>query len=186
MERSKFENEHIYYSLDCIHNAICSNRQIQFQYYRWNGKVQKVFRHNNQIYQVSPWAVCVDNEKYYMIAYDEKKNKLKTYRADKMMYVSMTNIARVGESAYKKVDMEKYTVQHFGMFGGEMKNVVIVLSDKMTDVFVDRFGRDIHFSETGNMKYPYQTTVEVCMSDKFLAWIIALGDEVRIIVCWYS
>ena len=77
--------------------------------------------------------------------------------------------------------MSKYTVQHFGMFGGEMQNVVIVLSEKMIDVFVDRFGKDIRFSKTGDQKYPYRTTVEVCMSDKFLAWIIALGDEVKII-----
>ena len=77
--------------------------------------------------------------------------------------------------------MSKYTVQHFGMFGGEMQNVVIVLSEKMIDVFVDRFGKDIRFSKTGDQKYSYRTTVEVCMSDKFLAWIIALGDEVKII-----
>lgn len=181
MMRCKFENEHIYYSLDAIHTAICSNKKIEFQYFRWNYKLQKVFRHNNQIYKVSPWAVCVDNEKYYMIAYDELEHKLKTYRADKMMYVNPIEESRLGREEFEKVDMSKYTVQHFGMFGGEMQNVVIVLSEKMIDVFVDRFGKDIRFSKTGDQKYPYRTTVEVCMSDKFLAWIIALGDEVKII-----
>ena len=34
---------------------------------------------------------------------------------------------------------------------------------------MDRFGKDIRFSKTGDQKYPYRTTVEVCMSDKFLA-----------------
>ena len=181
MMRCKFENEHIYYSLDAIHTAICSNKKIEFQYFRWNYKLQKVFRHNNQIYKVSPWAVCVDNEKYYMIAYDELEHKLKTYRADKMMYVNPIEESRLGREEFEKVDMSKYTVQHFGMFGGEMQNVVIVLSEKMIDVFVARVGQDTRFSQPGAQKSPYRTTVEVGRSEKFLAWIIALGDEVKII-----
>ena len=74
----------------------------------------------------------------------------------------------------------KYQKHHFIIQIGD-GDIEIVLSDKMIDVFVDRFGRDIRFSKTGDQKYPYRTTVEVCMSDKFLAWIIALGDEVKII-----
>ena len=83
------------------------------------------------------------------------EHKLKTYRADKMMYVNPIEESRLGREEFEKVDMSKYTVQHFGMFGGEMQNVVIVLSEKMIDVFVDRFGKDIRFSKTGDQKHPY-------------------------------
>ena len=72
--RVKTVNEHIYYNVDKIHNAISENKKISFQYFKWeldttNGnKIVKTARKNGEAYRVSPWALCWDDENYYLIA----------------------------------------------------------------------------------------------------------------------
>jgi predicted DNA-binding transcriptional regulator YafY len=64
------------------------------------------------------------------------------------------------------------------MFGGEEKKVTIKATNDMVGVMIDRFGKDIiivpededHFS----------ITVNVAVSEQFIGWIIALGENVKI------
>ena len=62
--RVKTMNENVYYSVDCIHEAINNDRQISFQYFTWNAQKKEELKHDGKIYHVSPWALCWDDEKY--------------------------------------------------------------------------------------------------------------------------
>ena len=87
--RIKTMNESIYYNIDAIHAAIGLNQQIKFQYFHWNVKKEMELRKDGAFYQVSPWALCWDNENYYMIAYDAEAEKIKHYRVDKMIKIAI-------------------------------------------------------------------------------------------------
>lgn len=89
LNRLKTENEEIYYSVDKIHSAIYNNKKIQFQYAEWTPKKELRFRKNGMFYKISPWVLTWDDEKYYLIAFDDVAGKVKHYRVDKMKHLDI-------------------------------------------------------------------------------------------------
>ena len=178
-DRIKNMNDSIYDTTDVIHTAINENKMIAFQYFSWNVKKEMELRHDGAYYEVSPWALFWDNDKYYMVAYDFNDRKIKHYRVDKMLNVSLTDKKRKGVKAFEKLNKSTYTQKHFGMFGGEKVTVTLECNNDMANVIIDRFGRNIDIKLVDDEKF--RVDVDVVMSDKFLAWVIALGGEVKVV-----
>ncbi len=177
--RIKNMNDSIYRTTDVVHKAINDNKMVTFQYFSWNIKKEPELRHDGAYYEVSPWALFWDNDKYYMVAYDFKDRKIKHYRVDKMLNVSITDKKRKGVTVFNKLDKSTYTQKHFGMFGGEEITVTLECNNDMANVIIDRFGRNVDIKLVDDEKF--RVDVDVVMSDKFLAWVIALGGEVKIV-----
>ena len=85
--RIKAMNESIYYNIDRLHSAINAAVQIRCQYGQWNLDQEMELRRGGDWYQVSPWALTWDNEKYYLVAFDAAANMIKHYRVDKMLHI---------------------------------------------------------------------------------------------------
>ena len=66
-------------------------------------------KHEGAYYSVSPWALCWDDEKYYLIGYDNRERKIKHFRVDKMMDVSVVYEERKGEEEFSKMQVSEYT-----------------------------------------------------------------------------
>ena len=75
--------------------------------------------------------------------------------------------------------MGKYTQKHFRMFGGELQTVTLRCENSMANVILDHFGRDTKLTKVDEEHF--EVSVEVAVSDQFFGWVIALGDNVRII-----
>ena len=176
--RVKTMNESIYYNVDRIHEAINADRSISFYYFQWNIKKEPVLRHDGKLYEVSPWGLMWDDENYYLVAYDSEDEIIRHFRIDKMLKITATERKREGKSVFKDFDMPKYTKSVFGMFRGETKKITIHADNSMAGVMIDRFGKDISMIPDG--KYSFHTRVDVMLSPQFLAWIISLGEGVRI------
>ena len=172
-------NESIYYNVDKIQTAIGQDKRIRFNYFQWNVKKEMVLRHDGARYEVSPWALAWDDENYYLIGYDHVDRKIKHYRVDKMLKISVVSDKREGRQEYEKRDSPKYSQKIFAMFGGEPGRVSLEAPAEMAGIFIDRFGKDIIMVPTGNDRF--RLNVEVEISDHFLGWIIALGPSVSII-----
>ncbi len=119
--RVKSMNESIYYTVDQLHEAIRSNRQVRFQYFNWNVKKDPELRHDGAWYQVSPWSLLWDDEYYYLVGYDSADEKIKHYRVDKMVKLSVTEERREGREAFQDFNTAKYSKSIFGMFGGAVQ-----------------------------------------------------------------
>ncbi len=176
--RVKTMNESIYYFVDDVHRAIAENRQISFEYMKWNTE-KKMERHREEPYIVSPWALTWDDENYYLIAYDEEADGIKHFRIDKMKSIKILDVKRTGKEQFKAFNLAKYSKMSFGMFGGNVTKVKISFADEMVGVFIDRFGTDIPI-RPAKMKGWSETSVEVALSDHFFGWIFALGPKVKI------
>ena len=176
--RIKAMNESIYYSVDMLHEAINLDRQIRFQYFRWNVRRQPELRHGGVWYQVSPWCLLWDDENYYLVAYDASDGKLKHYRVDKIVHRSVTDVPREGKDAFQKLDPATYTRGVFGMFGGELTRVTLEGRADMVGPLIDRFGKDITITPQENDRFT--ASVDVAVSRHFVGWIIALGDGIRV------
>ena len=176
--RIKSMNESIYYLVDMLHEAINADRQIRFQYFRWNVNKQQELRRSGAFYQVSPWCLLWDDENYYLAAYDAAEDKIKHYRVDKILHLSVADVPREGKAAYQKIDLATYTRSVFGMFGGELTRVTLEGRADMVGPLIDRFGKDITIVPREGGRFT--ANVEVAASRHFLGWIIALGDGVRV------
>lgn len=64
------------------------------------------------------------------------------------------------------------------MFGGDTECVTIKAANDKAGIFIDRFGKDIHFTKIDPEHFSLNVEVEV--SDLFLGWIFALGKDVQI------
>ena len=177
--RIKSMNESIYYNVDTLYEAIGADRQIRFKYVQWNIRKETSLRRDGVWYQVSPWALMWADENYYLVGYDAADDKIKHYRVDKMLKISLAAEKREGQDQYKKFNMPRYTKSLFGMFGGEETRVTLEAENSMVGVLIDRFGKDIIISPVDGTRF--RTTVTVAVSRQFLGWIIALGGGVKII-----
>ena len=176
--RVKTMNESIYYNVDMLHEAINAGKQIRFHYGQWNVQKKMELRRGGAWYQVSPWSLMWDNENYYLVAYDHNDRKIKHYRVDKMIHLSIADVPRDGKEAFRQFDAARYTRQIFGMFGGDVMQVSLEGRNDMVGVLIDRFGNDIMIVP-GDGEH-FTASVEVAVSRNFIGWIIGLGDGVRI------
>ena len=183
--RVKTVNEHIYYNVDKIHNAISENKKISFQYFKWeldttNGnKIVKTARKNGEAYRVSPWALCWDDENYYLIAYDSETEIIKHYRVDKMERIRLLKDERDGSELYKDFNPARYAKSVFSMFGGEECEVKLLVDNNFIGVIVDRFGSDLFIVK--HDEHSFTVSVNVMLSPQFYAWVFGLGGGVRIL-----
>lgn len=183
--RVKTVNEHIYYNVDKIHNAISENKKISFQYFKWdldttNGnKIVKTARKNGEAYRVSPWALCWDDENYYLIAYDSEAEIIKHYRVDKMERIRLLKDERDGSELYNDFNPARYAKSVFSMFGGEECEVKLLVDNNFIGVIVDRFGSDLFIVK--HDEHSFTVNVNVMLSPQFYAWVFGLGGGVRIL-----
>ena len=70
-DRVKSTNEGIYYNINSVNEAICSNRQISFLYYNYDEKKRKVFHNDRKPLVISPRALVWKDENYYVVGYYE-------------------------------------------------------------------------------------------------------------------
>ncbi len=178
-ERVKTMNEDILYNIDILHSAIAAKQKITFQYFNWNVKKEQVLKKDGNLYNVSPWALTWDDENYYLIAYDSEEQIIKHFRVDKMRVISMIPEQRQGKAEFDNFDMALYAKKMFGMFNGEEQTVKIECENRLAGVMIDRFGKEVMMipKDEGH----FTVSVRVAVSNQFLAWVIALGQGVRII-----
>ena len=176
--RIKSMNESIYYNVDEIHEAIATNRMIKCEYLQWNLE-KKLVPKRADPYIVSPWALCWNNENYYLIGYDSGADCIKHYRVDKMRNITVLDRKREGGKCFKAFDMAAYTTKNFGMFGGEEQTVKLEFDNDVVGVILDRFGTGVTIRPAAG-KGKSTVNVDVYVSDQFFGWIFGLGGKVII------
>lgn len=176
--RVKNMNESIYYAIDAIHTAIGEDKAIKFKYFSWNIKGEEEFRRAGAFYEVSPWALHFDDERYYLIGFDHDRKELRHYRVDKMREVSVVDMKRKGKTEFNKQDKAKYNEQYFRMYGGEFATVTLRCQNEMANVIIDQFGKDVNIIPQNDETFI--SRVNVAVSNQFLSWVIALGGGVLI------
>ena len=177
--RIKTVNENIYYNVDILHAAINDNSKIKFHYFQWNVNKEMELRRNGAYYCVSPWGLSWDDENYYLVAYDSEAEKIKHYRVDKMLRIGVTGEPREGKELFEKFDMAAYAKKMFGMFDGDEESVKIECHNQLAGVIIDRFGKDVRMMKSDAEHFV--ATVKVAVSKQFFAWVMALGNDAKII-----
>ena len=177
--RPKTVNEMIFESIDLIYRAMAENRQIHFQYCMWNVKKELVPRRNGKIYEVSPWSLTWSDDNYYLVAHEDETDKIKHYRVDKMKNMELSEKERHGREEFRDFDLAAFAKKTFGMFGGPDQYVTLQCENWLSNVVIDRFGRDVMLvpADEGH----FRVHVLVAVSDQFYAWVTGLGSGIQIV-----
>lgn len=176
-DRVKTQSNTSIYSIDAIHAAINNRRKLSFKYFDYNGEKKKVFRHGGGLYITTPCALLWDDEKYYLVAYDEEAGKIKNFRVDKMQDVNVLDEHGAKNEAVEKFDPGAYSKKIFGMYGGVEELVTIECREHLAGPMIDRFGTEPLFTKTD---FGFKFSVRVMVSPTFFSWVLGFGEDIRI------
>lgn len=177
--RLKNMNESVFYTVDGLSSAISGNHSVMFRYYEYNLRKEHVFRKHGAYYHVSPYALILDNENYYLLGYDEEDEVMKHFRVDKIASLQERTDRRKGADAFKAIDLSRYTSMMFGMYHGEKRQVRLIFANHLVGAVIDRFGKEIRITEEDDGHFSF--LAEVSVSPQFFGWLMSFGDEASVL-----
>ena len=176
--RGKTDNKSTIYSIDTIHTAINSSKQIKFRYFRYDSNKERVYGHGGEYYFVSPISLIWREENYYLVAYDKASGEVRNYRVDRMQNAEVLAEDSDPKASEHRLDSAEYSKKIFGMFGGEEVGVTLECSEDMANNIIDRFGSEIPFIKGDGS---FRVNVRVIVSPVFYAWVMGFGSKIKII-----
>ena len=191
-DRVKTSNKAVLNNISTINDAMSRRldgephdpEKISFQYLKYSisDMGQQVERRKGQKYTVSPYKLLINDGNYYLLAFDDYKQDMRTYRVDRMKNVRFTGEPREGAEAFAAIDLKSYTKRVFSMFGGKQERVVIRFINPLLDAVVDRFGNDrgsVWYEKLDDTHFTVATQVEI--SDQFFGWVLGFGKKAKIL-----
>lgn len=175
--RIKPHNEKVYYIIDGIQNAILESHQIQFQYYEYTQKKERILKHDGYFYKLDPYALEWKNDHYYLIGYSHKHHGLAHFRVDRLAGVEILESTYIPQPDF---DVADYTNKMIDMFASDSTVCVELLCEnRFMKTIVDDYG------ETA-ATCPYDSNhfvvkVEVNPSGTFYGWVFKFMGGIKII-----
>ena len=178
---TKSTNEHIYYTVNEIANAINDKKKIEFTYFKYDTSHERAYRTDSagemKIYKVSPYATVFSDDKYYLLCYDDKHGTMSHYRVDRMEKVKVLDEDITPTPDTVDFDVQRHKRQVFSMYTGERKNVTFEADVSLIDVIFDKFG-SVKMTSKGD-KIVFESDVQV--SPMFLAWCCSFGNKLKVV-----
>ena len=179
--RIRSMNDKVFHNLDVIYSAISQNLKLSFQYMRWTPQKKMEYFRAGKLFDASPYAISLNDNKYYLVAYDSRTEELRHYRIDRMSNIQLIQEQRAGKELFKTFNVVEHTQKTFGMFNGEEHSVAIEFPDSMAGVFIERFGNSASIRPSFDRKGYSVVRAKISVSPQFFGWILGLGDSVKIL-----
>lgn len=180
-DRIRSVNERVVKDADRIHEAIATDRKIEFRYFHYTPSKDnpKSYSKSGQAYKVSPYALLWNDGNYYLYAYTEKK-KFRMFRVDRMERISVPLLEpREGKAEFNKQDVIVQKAKVFGMYRGEEYTVRLRARNELADAVIDQFGKDIIMIPADSEHFTFTAPVEI--SPPFFAWVATFGRRMKIL-----
>lgn len=87
-ERIKTDNPKLLYIIDVINEAIGIAMKIKFQYQEYDADKKPVCKNDGEWYILSPIAMLWNDDRYYLLGYSDKREKVVSFRVDRMSLIS--------------------------------------------------------------------------------------------------
>lgn len=120
--RIKTENDHVYYTTGTLHDAINHNKRVTFTYIEHTIEKGTKARREGQCYEISPYALVWNDDKYYVVGYYERYTKVCNFRVDRMKSVTCTKVHNLPKP--EDFEIDSYIKNEFGMYTGETVSCV--------------------------------------------------------------
>ena len=179
-EHVKAKNKDMIYTVQAIRQAMDIDKKISFRYLRYTPDKQQVPKHSGSVeenYVVSPYATIWNNDRYYLVGWSDKREKVVIYRIDRMKVPVLLRQKRV--SPPEDFDIRDYTDKVFWMYDGLHEEVTLRCRMSILDQVFDRFGEGVNIKvlDSGT----FDVTVPVAVSSTFFGWMCQFTGEMRIL-----
>lgn len=176
-ERIKANNPHLYYVVDMLIQAVQNKKKVRFQYGEYDADKNKVLRNAGEIYINSPYGCLWNDDYYYLIGYSEKREKVVTFRVDRIIDLEIMEVDIIPEpSDFNMADYAKTVIE---MYDGESQQVELLCDNELMKSVIDRFGDNIQTERVSEKQF--KATVDVCTSKTFYAWCFRFSGHMKII-----
>ena len=182
VDRVKTKNTSVLFNVMTINDALKNRKKISFKYQKYTIQdvTKTVDRRKGERYTVSPFRILINDGNYYLLAFDDRSQDIRTYRVDRMKDVRNADEPRDGEEAFASLDLSNYTQRVFGMMGGKKVRLTLRFINPLLDTVIERFGtKDVHYFKVDETHFAADPEVE--LSDQFFAWLCGFGNRVKII-----
>ncbi len=179
-EHVKAKNKNMIYSVQAIRKAIERDRKICFRYLQYNTEKRQVPKHTGtaeEEYIVSPYATVWNDDRYYLVGYSDKRQKVAVFRIDRMEVPKQLAKKRVPPP--EDFDVRDYTDKVFRMYGGTEEKVTLRCKMEILDQVIDRFGDQVELEEV--KREHFVITVPVSLSTTFYAWVFQYVGKMSIL-----
>ena len=186
-DRVKTNNSGVLNNIEKIDAAMSKEdkhvpEKISFKYLKYSisNLNQQVERRHGSRYEVSPYALLINDGNYYLLAYSDYVKDLRTYRVDRMKDVKLLGVEREGKEIFNKINLKNYTQRVFSMFGGEQERITIQFINPLLDTVVDRFGKKGMLYNVVDDRH-FSITAPIEISDQFYGWVLGFGNKAKIL-----
>ena len=189
-DRVKTDNRSVMNNISTINEAMSRHidgephtpEKISFKYLKHtiSDMSKQVERRRGARYTVSPFQLLINDGNYYLLAFDDYAQDMRTYRVDRMKDIRFTGETRDGDDEFKKIDLKTYTKRVFSMYGGEQRLVELHFVHPLLDAVIDRFGtKDVQYAKVDDTYFGVTAKVEI--SEQFFGWLLGFGNKAKIV-----
>lgn len=140
---SKTDNQAIFYNIELVDDAIERGRQIQFDYNKY-GLDKKL--HHTTTHRASPYQLILHNQRYYLMALNERWHDIVYYRLDHITNMSVTDDVltpvRTIEGFESGIDYKTLSSALPYMYTDKPRPVELIADLEIVDHIIDWFGMD--------------------------------------------
>lgn len=176
-DRMKTSNLSVFVIMDLIRTAIDAGRKLSFHYWDYTIRKEKVLRHGGELYVASPYALIWDDDRYYMAAWSDKRQKIVKYRVDRMCDVNMLEEPAVADDSFNPAVYSRSVIR---MFDDDLPEtqVTLLCENRLMQNVLDRFGEETE-TEVAGIK-SFRARVKVVPSSTFLSWVFQYQGDILI------
>ena len=166
------------YVADALYRAILACRKVTFQMvdFRVPDK-QPVLHREGYVYTVSPYAMIWCNDRYYLLAHEEKRGIILTPRVDRI-----TNVTILDEEitpAPEGFDIGYYYSSSYKMYDGPEQEITLLCRNQLLGKFIDRFGMDFECVPVSDDIF--RATVTASVGPTFFGWLLQYAGRMQLI-----
>lgn len=189
-DRVKTNNRAVLNNISTINEAMSARldgkthtpEKIKFKYLKYSidDVDQQIERRRGQTYIVSPFQLIINDGNYYLLAYNETYEAMRTYRVDRMKDVGLTGEPREGNEVFAKIDIRTFAQRTISMFSGRKETITVRFRMSLLDAAIDQFGtKDVRYKKTDDHHFNMTTTLDI--SPQFFAWLLRFGTGVKLL-----
>lgn len=149
-EWSKTDNQALFYNIEIIDAAIEQGKQIAFCYNKY-GADKKLHKTSDQ--RATPYQMILRNQRYYLIACNEKWKNLGHYRLDRITDIRLTDEPatplRSLSGHESGIDYKEYATSLPYMFTDKPESVEFLADLGIIDQIIDWFGDNARIEQSG-------------------------------------
>lgn len=183
-DRAKCVNEHIYYHIDAITQAIREDRKIGFRYCEYNLRKHLVNRRNGAEYSASPYALTWSQDAYYLISRIDEHPGFTHFRVDRMKEVRVLDEPLEGYTDFyddETLNIGDYSKRAFSMFSGPLTRVTIRFADRLITAVLDKLGTDVRIFPDEQHPGYFLLETELVVSAGLTSWLAHFGSGAEVV-----